>query len=134
MVSAVVMSNYFRVADEKEFERFVKKWDLVPLKRDLDRFGFKRVGKESFGIPRAHQGPDGRPLAGDIFKDLAEVLAENDVAVVMENVIHPARAVVRLNAVAIKRGEAPIRLSLNQIYDLVLDKWNMIPTKVDWAD
>jgi hypothetical protein len=127
------MSNFFRVSDEKEFERFVKKWDLTPLRRDGDRFGFKRVGKESPGIPRAHQGADGRPIVGDILRDLAAVLSADDVAIVMENVVYPARAVVRLNAVAVKKGEDPIRLSLNQIYDLVLEKWGAVPTKIDWA-
>lgn len=66
MHSAFVVSNYFRVSDEAEFARFVKKWDLTPVRRDTDRFGFKRIGRDSFGIPRAHQGPDGRPVLGDI--------------------------------------------------------------------
>lgn len=133
MDSAVVRSNYFRVTDEKDFARFVKKWDLVPIRRDPDRFGFARTGKDSFGIPRAHQGSDGRPIVGDIFRDLSALLSDGEVAVVMENVISPARAVIRLNAVAVKKGEDPIRLSLNQIYDLVLEKWGAVPTKVDWA-
>lgn len=133
MLSAIVMSNFFRVSDEKEFTRFIKKWDLTPMRRDSDRYGFQRVGKDSFGIPRAHQGADGRPIMGDIFKDLSALLADDDVAIVMENVVHPARAIIRLNAVAVKKGEEPIRLSLNDIYGLVLTKWGMVPTKVDWG-
>jgi hypothetical protein len=129
----MLMSNFFRVDDEREFGRFVRKWDLVPKKRDYDQVGFQRVGKESFGIPRAHIGADGRPVAGDIFRDLAAIISEDEVAIVMESVIHPARAIIRLNAVAVKKGEDPIRLSLNQIYEMAFTKWGVIPSKIDWG-
>ena len=133
MHSAVLMSNFFRVADLKEFERFIRKWDMVPKKKDYDQVGFQRIGKESFGIPRAHVNAEGRPVAGDIFKDLSRILLDDEVAIVMESVINPARAVIRLNAVAVKKGEEPIRLSLNHIYEMVFNKWNVIPSKIDWG-
>jgi hypothetical protein len=133
MISAVVWSNYFCVNDEKEFSRFIRKWDLTPTRKEPDKLGFRRVGKDSFGIPRAHVGADGRPLAGDMIRELGLLLAEGQVAIVFENVIAPERAVIRLNAMAIKKGEDPIRLSLNQIYDMAVDKWGVVPTKVDWA-
>lgn len=129
----MVMSNFFRVTDEKSFKRFVQKWDLTPRVRDSDKMGFQRTGKESFGIPRAHVGADGRPISGDILKDLAEILLDGEVAVIFENIISPARAVVRQNAVAVKKGADPIRLSLNQIYDMAFDAWGIVPGKIDWV-
>jgi hypothetical protein len=133
MLSRFLVSNFFRVNDEKEFELFVRKWDLVPLQRESGGFGFRRTGKDSFGIPRAHVDSSGRPSAGDILRDLSILLADGEVAIVMENIVCPARAVIRLNAIAVKRGEQPIRLSLNQIYDLVFEKWGVVPGKIDWS-
>lgn len=133
MHSAIVISNFFRVTDEKEFARFIKKWDLTARIRDPDRVGFQRTGKDSFGIPRAHTGQDGRPVAGDLLKDLSRIILDEEVAVVVENIVSTARAVIRLNAMAVKKGEDPIRLSLNQIYDLAFEKWGVIPSKIDWA-
>ncbi len=133
MHSAVVMSNFFRVGDDKAFKRFVQKWGLTPRARDGDKRGFERSGKESFGIPRAHVGPDGRPVSGDILRDLAEVLLDGEVAVIFENIISPARAVVRQNAMAVKKGADPLRLSLNQIYDMAFEAWGIVPGKIDWV-
>lgn len=133
MLSAVVWSNFFRVTSGKDFERFIQKWDLTPMRRDTDQVGFHRTGKESFGIPRAHRNNEGRPVVGDLFKDLARLLLDGEVAVVIENVIAPERGVVRISAVAVKRDTEPLRLSINQIYDMVVERWQIIPTKVDWA-
>ena len=133
MLSAVVWSNFFRVTSAKDFERFIQKWDLTPIRREPDLVGFRRIGKESFGIPRAHVGKDQRPVTGDLFSDLSFLLLDGEVAVVFENIIAPERGVTRINAIALKRGERPLRLSLNKIYDMVVDEWKIVATKVDWG-
>lgn len=70
---------------------------------------------------------------GDLLKDLSSILLDDEVAVIQENVIAPERGVVRVGAVAVRKGHEPIRLSMNKIYDMVVEQWQLIPTKVDWT-
>lgn len=138
-------SNYFTVTDADIFEAFCAKWGLVEIDDGEGRVGFypDDVVWEDHSLPGAptdawredHEEPgeDGylsEPYEGpDLLDDLATLLADRSVAVVME-VGHEKLAYVSGRATAINSRGERASLSLGDIYD-VAARLGDTPTDVE---
>ncbi len=127
-------SNYFAVKDRDAFMAWIARF------RGEVEVQFKRYGPRELatilqsqtsqsGIPTSCVDPEtGEAVACDFTAELAQHLAEPDVAILQEVGHEQLRYLVGM-AVAVRADGRVLQVGITDIYQLVDEEWNVIPTE-----
>jgi hypothetical protein len=123
-------SNYFRVKDVEAFKTLCARWSLEMIDRD-GLVGFLDANGGGFNPDYYYDEETGDEVNGNLFADLAELLQENEVAVVIESGHEKHRYLIG-KAIAIHSDGRQIYVSVDDIYQKALAEFGVRPTDASY--
>lgn len=131
--TATTRSNYFAVKDEQAFKDWCAKWSLDHWQQKEDRgsrrFAITADTGDCCGWPSYSHDEDEQEI--DIAAELAEHLADGEIAILMEVGNEKLRYLVG-TAVAVNHTGETVIISLSEIYQLAEEAFGRAPTEATY--
>ena len=109
-------SNYFKVKSVSEFVEYCGRYNLEEMKEEeTERVGF--TANSEYGFDSTYQNEDGDDVEGDMNEELAALLADGEIAILM-SVGHEKLRYVSGHAIAISSDGTVKIIRLGDIYDI----------------